>query len=296
MATKMRGANRVVRGERRRRLVATAIAVGALGWGCKGSEAEESSDQAAGSGQDATGGRGGGVGGESAGTGGTPANPSQFSFFVTSLEGLRALSGSTNGFGGDLRYGEANGLAGADKICTELAERSMTGAGSKGWRAFLSVGSGPSGDPVHAIDRIGSGPWYDRNGRTVARSIADLLFTRPRNADPDIVNDLPNEFGVPNHAPDGEEVDNHHMLTGSNEQGRYAGAGTTCADWTSVDSSIAGPTVGFSWPGPGGDHWMTGFQERGCAAGMHLSTGEADVPSVGAAGGYGGFYCFALNP
>ncbi len=239
---------------------------------------------------------GAGTGGGAAGTGGAPPDLPRFSFFVTSHEGLLLLSGSQDGFGGDLRYGEADGLSGADRICAELAEISMTGAGAKGWRAFLSASSGPGGQPIHAIDRIGAGPWYDRTGRTVALSPEDLLFTRPRNADAGIVNDLPNEFGVPNHAPDGAELDNHHIMTGTNDEGHYDGSGTTCEDWTSVDSNINGPTVGFSWPGPGGDNWMTGFQERGCAPGAHFSTGEGDPGTVGTAGGYGGIYCFALNP
>ena len=158
-----------------------------------------------------------------AGASGTPALPvptERFSFFVTSYAAMQRLSGTQAGFGGDLRYGEADGLAGADKICTEIAEASMPGAGGKGWRAFLSVTRGPSGGPVHAIDRIGSGPWYDRLGRLVAMTKQDLLTTRPTGADPAIVDDLPNEDGVPNHQPDPnqEEVDNHDFLTGSDLQ------------------------------------------------------------------------------
>jgi len=43
----------------------------------------------------------------------------RFSFFVTSQRGLVSLSGCTQGFGGDLRYGErvaGAGLRGADRI------------------------------------------------------------------------------------------------------------------------------------------------------------------------------------
>src|SRR5690242_13734842 len=49
----------------------------------------------------------------------------RFSFFVTSYRAMQKLSGSEAGFGGDLRYGEADGLAGADKICREIAESSL---------------------------------------------------------------------------------------------------------------------------------------------------------------------------
>jgi hypothetical protein len=175
-----------------------------------------------------------------------------FSFFVTSLAAMQRLSGNAHGFGGDLRYGEADGLSGADKICTQIAEESMPGAGRKGWRAFLStVRGGPNGGPVHAIDRVGDGPWYDRLGRLVSMTKADLLQQRP-NADEEIKDDLPNELGVPNHNPDGTgEVDNHDILTGSNDKGqlfendvRY-----TCDDWTkSAPDKADSPRVGHSWP------------------------------------------------
>jgi hypothetical protein len=64
-----------------------------------------------------------------------------FSFFVASLEGMRRVSKSANGFGGDLRYGQPDGLSGADKICTEIADFVSPGVAGKGWRAFLSVSS-----------------------------------------------------------------------------------------------------------------------------------------------------------
>jgi hypothetical protein len=241
----------------------------------------------------------GGVGG----AGGSSAAPElePFSFFVTSLAGLRALSGSQNGFGGDLRYGEADGLAGADKICSELAESSMPGASAKRWRALLSASRGPDGEPVHAIDRVGEGPWFDRLGRTLAMTKSALLNERPEGADPQIIDDLPNEFGIPNRTPEpsGEAEDNHHMLTGSDEQGRLDGATSTCDDWTSTEQAAGRPRFGYSWPAPGRTHWLSGEYEAGCGAGVVLEAiGPTDPsnPIVGSGGGYGGFYCFALTP
>src|SRR5689334_2112445 len=112
----------------------------------------------------------------------SPDAPAErFSFFVTSLAALRDLSGNADGFGGDLRFGQADGLAGADEICRQIAQRSMPG-NVKTWRAFLSVTRGPDGQPVHAIDRIGQGPWYDRLGRVVALTRDDLVQPRPRGA------------------------------------------------------------------------------------------------------------------
>jgi hypothetical protein len=252
-------------------------------------------------------GGGGGVTGANAGAGGSAAaaDLEPFSFFVTSLVGLQRLSKSEDGFGGDLRYGEADGLLGADKICTELAEASMPGSGVKKWRAFLSVTTGPEGSPIHAIDRVGAGPWYDRLGRIVGMNRAALLNPRPMGADPAIIDDLPNEDGVPNHAPDGEEVDNHHVLTGSTERGELYTCdypSCTCNDWTSTASGAGRPRVGFSWPGVGGGgrlHWISGQDEGGCGAGVRLEEmggSNPQDPVVGSGGGYGAIYCFALTP
>ncbi len=232
----------------------------------------------------------------------------KFSFFVTSLKALRDLSKNQNGFGGDLSYGETGagaGLRGADKICTEIAERSMAGAGKKVWRAFLSATNDGSGKVANAIDRIGSGPWYDRQGRLFGKSIVDISATRPTSADAAIKNDFPNEDGVPNHSPDGVQVDNHDMLTGSNAQGKLYGQSATCKDWTGKAGSEGKPRVGHSWPrgggggGGGGEaaHWISAMDVGGCAPGVNLSDSMGGGGNtVGGEGGYGGFYCFALTP
>jgi hypothetical protein len=231
-----------------------------------------------------------------------------FSFFATSLKAMRQLSGSQDGFGGDLTYGEADGLTGADKICTEIAEMSMPGSGAKQWHAFLSTVAGP----VHARDRIGEGPWYDRVGRLVANGLDDLLQNRPANADPMIKEDLPNEDGVPNKRPDPNlpEDDTHHFLTGSDTMGMlYTDEDRpTCADWTStsMDNSTMGdgvgrPRIGFSFTAGNRTNWISGQTEGGCGAGVTgigMVNGGSDPgnPIVGSGGGYGGIYCFAMSP
>jgi len=259
----------------------------------------------------------------------------KFSFFLTSVGSMKALAQKfgvgDKGFGGDLRYGEATGLAGADKICREIAELGMPGAGAKEWRAFLSVTSGaPGGGPIHAKDRIGSGPWYDALGRRVAATLPDLIGSnRPKGADPLIANDLPNEFGIPNHS-DGAPgcsgnacPDNHQVLTGTNCKGMlYTGGGQasgqnevtadctnvtppmnapnpeyTCNDWTSK-APAGKPWCGHSWPRQGsGLSWMSAARDGGCAPCIDLSEqgGGIDAMCVGSAGGYGGIYCFALG-
>jgi hypothetical protein len=171
--------------------------------------------------------------------------------------------------------------------------------------------------------------------------------------DPAIVDDLPNEDGVPNPAPDGEQVDNHDILTGTNDKGQLFGMdwSTTCHDWTSVVGTDGRPRVGHSWPRdfggfgmggfpfgdggfpfgdggfpfPGGDggfpfpgggmgtsgfnpgelgmidgaNWMSSLNEAGRAPGatlIEMGPPNTNNPTVGSGGGYGGIYCFALQP
>lgn len=247
---------------------------------------------------------GGGSGGPAGGTTGAGGAAPRFSFFVTSLAAMRQLSGSQNGFGGDLRFGEATGLAGADKICTMTANMSMPNNG-KTWRAFLSVGANAPGGAVNAIDRVGAGPWYDFKGRLVAMNRAALLNTRPAGADPAILNDLPNEIGLPNHM-DGAPgctgnacPDNHHILTGTGVNGGLYGATANCNDWTSKATNSGRPRIGFSWIASSRTNWISGQDEGGCGAGVKVDIGGGSDPSnpiVGSGGGYGGIYCFALTP
>ena len=221
---------------------------------------------------------------------------------------MQTLSGSDNGFGGDLRYGETGsgaGLRGADKICAEVAETSLPGAGGGPWRAFLSTTMGSQADdgPVHAALRIGDGPWYDRLGRMVASNLDQLLLDRPGDAASGIKNDLPNEKGIPNHN-DGQPSclgyacpDNHDVLTGTGKDGRLYRNDSlyTCSDWTSSEPAGV-PWVGHSWPGQSsGTSWLSVHNAAGCSPGINLMEEGAAQPgshSVGAGGGYGAIYCF----
>jgi hypothetical protein len=242
------------------------------------------------------------------------SNLKKFSFFLTSLSALRDLSGSDKGFGGDLRFGKTGqgaGLLGADSICSCIAERSMPGAKAKQWRAFLSAKKGPDGNQVNAIDRIGEGPWYDRRGRLFANNTSELLNERPLNADVAIKNDFPNEDGVPNHMPDpssSKKVDNHLTITGSDENGKLYSTekDCTCEDWTSSKNDASStPRAGLAWPQEFGGmfgmkHWISVWDMPGCAPGVDSTDasggGLRNVYTIGNGGGYGGFYCFGLNP
>ncbi len=252
-----------------------------------------------------TSGTGGGTtaGGSSGTGGGSVTLPDgglpRFSFFVVSHAAVLRVSNNPQGFGGDLRRGDTGlgaGLRGADRTCTELAERSMPGAGAKVWRAFLSADQGEDGGVVHARDRIGNGPWYDRQGRLFAMTLSQALTTRPTGCDSTICNDLPNEDGVPNHGASGMQVDNHDTLTGSSTMGMNI-AGRNCRSWTTNATDAGTPQLGHSWPASSGQSWTTVHLAGGCGAGINLQqTGGPNAPTVGAGGGYGGWYCFALTP
>ncbi len=215
-----------------------------------------------------------------------------FSFFVTSLEAMRELSQSEDGFGGNF-----GGLAGADGICQVIAEG--VGVGHKEWRAFLSATEGRDGEPVHAIERIGAGPWYDANGRLVAENIEGLLHDRP-DGDLQSVLDLPTEHGM----PVSEYGDAHDVPTGSNRQGRLDrdNLASTCNDWTSDDAIgqnqvKCGHTFPRRRPTGRGAHWISDHPLRGCTPGVNLlQNGPGRGDCIGCSGGYGGLYCFALSP
>jgi hypothetical protein len=238
----------------------------------------------------------GSMGSGGAGGGGPNPNLAKYSFFVVSLDAVRRIAGDQMGLGGDLRHGETGegaGLRGADKICAEVAESAMAGAGSKPWRAFLSATTGGSGGgPVHAKDRVGTGPWFDAQGRQVASNLTQLLMDRPGDADVAVRNDLPNEHGIPNSTAG---TNNHAALTGSGSDGMlYTGAATatdaTCNDWTSKEKSGM-PRCGHSWPGSGsGTNWISAISVPGCAP-----CAGSGTACVGATGGYGAFYCFVTN-
>jgi hypothetical protein len=259
----------------------------------------------------ASGGQGGstagsaGSAGSNAGTAGSTGNDPKphFSFFVTSMAGLLSIApDQVNGFGGDLRFGEATGLAGADKICTTLARRGSPGD-TKVWRAFLSTTGFMGGERVDAIDRVGAGPWYDFNGRLFATNVAGLMPAsgssggRPAG-DAQLMAMFTDENGV---AVSPNDEDNHDTLTGSNTQGRVFAMNdaATCQDWTSTAPRGSVP-VGHSWPrsASNGRQWIQDHTVNGCEPGINIE-GGGGAPmndyTVGGGGGYGAIYCFALG-
>ncbi|MBK9033435.1 MAG: hypothetical protein IPL61_19570 [Myxococcales bacterium] len=54
---------------------------------------------------------------------------------------------------------------------------------------------------------------------------------------------------------------------------------------------------GHAWPAMSGMNWITAHRVRGCAPGVNLvQNGPGTGDTVGAGGGWGAIYCFALAP
>jgi hypothetical protein len=184
--------------------------------------------------------------------------PGPMSFFLTS-------AGSGNG-------GNLGGLAGADRICQNLAQ--AAGHGERTWRAYLSTqGQGA----VHARDRIGAGPWYNARGAQIAANVEALHSSGNRLAAFTALDERGNQIPGSGFSPN-----RHDILTGSQPDGRaYApGADMTCNNWTSSsDEGGAKARVGHH------DYaaWNSSHDSAGCGQQALVRTG-----------GDGLFYCFAL--
>jgi hypothetical protein len=231
-------------------LVVTVALVGVLGTaGCGGNSAK--SDAA--------------VPGDTAGD---TAAASNFSFFITS---------AGNPKGGDFRRtaADTDGLAGADEFCRTKAVAAVPASASRQWRAYLST------DTVNAKDRIGAGPWFNRNGAMIAASVA-ALHDPPSN----MINAMTGLDETRARVPGRVDTPNQHdILTGSTAAG--TSNGNHCANWTSSDASGVTAQVGhFDRMGGGTDptSWNSAHASQGCAA--------ASFPPTG---GRGSIYCFAAD-
>jgi hypothetical protein len=216
-------------------------------------------------------------GAPAAGGGAAPAAPQQpMSFFVTS-----AVPGT----------GNLGGLAGADKICQDLA----TAAGStKTFHAYLSSqgvaaqGTTAAQPAVNARDRIGNGPWFNSKGVRIATNVADLHGDLDR--DRNFINKtsaLDEKGNVINGV--GDTPNQHDMLTGSDSLGRAFQVGTsdmTCNNWTSDQAGPANRAMLGHTDRLGGANtsWNSAHLSAGCTA-----------PQLVQTGGSGRFYCFATN-
>jgi len=191
------------------------------------------------------------------------------SFFITSVG---------KGDGANL-----GGLAGADAHCAALAK--AAGSSKTNWHAYLSTTPVQGGaPPVDARDRIGSGPWVNAKGVTIARNVDDLHSAKLSKEM------LVNEKGALVNGA-GDTPNTHDILTGSDTSGRYIpiSADTTCKNWTSngEGSAMLGHHDGKGPPNATNRNftsWNAAHGSRSCSQ-----------PDLVATGGAGLFYCFAGN-
>ena len=195
------------------------------------------------------------------------AQSGNMSFFITS-------AGSGDG-------ANLGGLRGADQICQDLAY--AQGFGDLTWHAYLSAApEGTRGTPIHARDRIGTGPWYNADGVMIAESVADLHSENNNLTKETQLNEM---GSVVNGRGDSPNM--HDLMTGSNLDGTlYTGEGTTvCGNWTS--NGEGSTRVGHHDRQGGGDNpnsWNSAHDSRGCSQ-----------ENLQASGGNGFFYCFAID-
>jgi hypothetical protein len=305
---------------------------GGVTGGATGTGGAGATGGATGTGGAATGGQGSaGGGGGGSGTACPTANEEKFSFFLISnaeliRQGGADSSGMFSKFGGNF-----GGLEGADRICQKAAEHVSPCQSKKVWRAFLSTTSVDAIDRIGKgpwFDRLGR-QWAS----SLTTLVGDRPTDADPAIKNDIPNETGTKNQNPDGTGN---VDNHEILTGSGPDGRlykqsasaddggFGGSGTSCGPdvggtgntwsaeratcWNWTRNTPEGcPRVGHSWcinasctpPGSSsGTNWLSVWNENGCQAGGVLTQTNfpAGSRAVGAYGGYGGFYCFAVMP
>ena len=198
-----------------------------------------------------------------------PATPHPLGFFVTST----TPTGS----------GALGGLAGADKICQDLA--AAVGAGARHWHAYLSTTAADGAPGINARDRIGPGPWYNAKNVLIAANVDDLHGDVQRDR-----NNIQKANALTEKAElilgAGDKPNQHDILTGSDSDGRAlpAAMDANCANWTS-DADTHKAMLGHA-DRTGGPNisWNSNHMSQGCSA-----------PKLVATGGAGHLYCFGMD-
>ena len=190
----------------------------------------------------------------------------RMTFFVTSATSTTANLG---------------GLRSADETCLRLA--TAVGAGGRTWRAYLSAERDPDNGnrPTNARDRVGSGPWINANGVTVASTLAEL-HSRTGNVDVFV-----DERGqrINGQWPGSPTPNEHDILTGSTSEGNVM-TGFTCSDWTSTSTDLQAQVGHADGLGPGGS-------TAGTLSSWNSAHASASCANTAPRGGAGRFYCFA---
>jgi hypothetical protein len=179
--------------------------------------------------------------------------------------------------------GNLGGLAGADKMCQDLA--ATAGGGNRTWRAYLSTQTTPAAAGENARDRIGSGPWYNAKNVLIAATVEDLHGDNRRDS-----NNIQKANAVTEKGElikgVGDTPNEHDLLTGSDSEGRAfpAGIDTTCSNWTSDTDEHKAMLGHADRQGGGSVSWNSVHMSAGCSA-----------PKLVQTGGAGHFYCFAAK-
>ncbi|HEY0714222.1 MAG TPA: hypothetical protein VGF45_16185 [Polyangia bacterium] len=184
------------------------------------------------------------------------------SFFVTS-EGSRT--------------GNLGGLAAADDNCQHFG--ASGGLGAKTWKAYLSTTT------ENAVDRIGTGPWFNFKGEMIAENLDQLHEVGG------LKNNLTQQTALTNTGQivSGRSLmlpgfgNQHDILTGSLRNGRVK-PNAHCDNWTS--------TTGLS--GVGHVDRM-GEQADPVAAASWNDAHEGQCSATRLGGGAGRIYCFAID-
>lgn len=177
---------------------------------------------------------------------------------------------------------DLGGLAGADRHCQSLA--AAAGAGHRTWRAYLSTTASGGAPAVNARDRIGKGPWHNKEGRLIARDVKELHGLNNINR----MTALTEKGERVNGRADAPNM--HDILTGTQPDGTaIAGdaSKTTCGNWTMSGAGAAMVGHHDRW-GLRDDapsvSWNSSHPSRGCS-----------LDNLRASGGAGMLYCFAAK-
>ena len=154
----------------------------------------------------------------------------------------------------------------------------------------MSTQASALNDPkfVNARDRIGTGPWHNAKGVTIARSVADLHSAGNNLTKQTAVDEKRNLVNGRTEKPN-----KHDILTGSREDGTaFAGASfmpdMTCGNWTKGGNDGSAMTGHHDRAAPIDSPWGTSWNSShptiGCSQELLVKTGGAGL-----------LYCFAMK-
>lgn len=272
--------------------------VAALGVGCSGDDASEGSGgSGGGAGAAGSGGASGGGGAAGAATGGAAGSATGGAAGASTGGAAGASTGGAGGAGGGSNAmsffvtstppsgtGDLGGLSGADAHCAKLAQ--AVGSTKTKWVAYLSVADGGNGQPVHAKDRIGSGPWFNAKGEMFSPNLTALHPTvDPATDRAGYIKVKPADALFMDETGATVPGSQHDILTGTKADGTVF-TGATCDDWTSAQTTRIGRVGHSDTPSNTqfSPSWNSAHDAQSCSKNGLI-----------ARGGNGRIYCFAAD-